>query len=412
LITGVAAQAPIARGALVLDGGGRIVAVGEAAALRAHYRDARWEEHAAVLLPGLINAHTHVELSGLRGRVPGGRGFGPWVNEMIDRRNQLSAPEVEEAIESAVSELLAAGTVAVGEVTNTLASVRALGGVPLLVRVFHEVIGLRRDTGEVRIGMAAQERAELHPWPDNCSYALAPHTPFTLHPEVLSEVVQRARALGQLTSLHLCEHAAERAYLQDGSGPFAEFLASRGSSVVDWPSPGLDPVRYAARLGAVAPGVLCVHLADARPDEIALVAAARAPVVLCPRSNLYIEVKLPPLLELLQAGISPALGTDSLASCASLDVLEDARALHERFPSVAPRTLLAMATSFGGAALGLADRVGSLRPGLAPGVLAFEHAGPPPQDPERFVLSRAPLRRIRLAEPDAGGLAAQPEEAA
>jgi cytosine/adenosine deaminase-related metal-dependent hydrolase len=135
-------------------------------------------------------------------------------------------------------------------------------------------------------------------------------------------------------------------------------------------------------------------------------------VVLCPRSNLHIEVKLPPLLELLQAGILPGLGTDSLASCASLDVLEDARALFERFPSVAPRTLIAMATSFGAGVLDLSDRVGSLRPGLAPGVLAFEHAAAPPQDPERFVLSRAPLRRTRLAEPEAGGLAAQPEEAA
>lgn len=407
VITGDAERPPLACGALVLDADERVVAVGEVDVLRRQHPGARWEEQRAVLLPGLVNAHTHLELSALRGQVAGGRGFGPWVGQLIERRDQLTQAETEEAIELAVSELLAAGTAAVGEVTNTLAAVRALAGVPLLARVFHEVYGMRRDTAEVMLELAEQCRAELRPWPDNCSYAPAPHTPYTLHPELLSELVRRARALGQRSSLHLCEHATERAYLKDGSGPFAEFLATRGSSAADWPAPGLDPVRYARARGVLGPDVLCVHLADARPDEIALVASARAPVVLCPRSNLHIEVKLPPLLELLNAGIRPALGTDSLASCASLDVLEDARALLERFPSVAPRTLIAMATSYGAEALGLDDRLGTLKQGLAPGVIAFEHDGPAPQDPERFVLSRAPARRTRIAQPDTRKLATQ-----
>jgi cytosine/adenosine deaminase-related metal-dependent hydrolase len=103
---------------------------------------------------------------------------------------------------------------------------------------------------------------------------------------------------------------------------------------------------------------------------------------------------------MLEVGLRPALGTDSLASCASLDVLEEARALHERFPSVPPRTLLAMATCFGAEALGLGTALGTLAEGKRPGVIAFEHvAGAPPADPERFVLSRRSSSRKVLARP-------------
>ena len=399
LITGDAGDAPIARGAVVLDADARVVAVGAAAELHGRYPDARWEEHAAVLLPGLVNAHTHLELSALRGRAPGGRGFAAWVAGMLAAREQAAPEQAVEAIDAAISELLAAGTAAIGEVSNTLAAVAPLASAPLLGCVFHEVFGLRRDTAEAMLVLADQRKAELADWPGNLSYAPAPHTPYTLHPTLLQELVARARALGRRTSLHLCEHPAERAFLAHGGGPFAEFLAARGATPSDWAPPGQDPIRYAQRLGALTQDVICVHLADARDDEIAVLASARAPVVLCPRSNLHIEVRLPPLLSLLAAGVRPGLGTDSLASCPGLDVLDEARTLLERFPGVAPRVLIAMATSFGADALGLAGHVGRLAPKLGPGVLAFEHGAAPPADPERFVLGRAALRRQVLARP-------------
>jgi cytosine/adenosine deaminase-related metal-dependent hydrolase len=403
VIPGGVDDAPIARGAVVLDDGGCVAAVGERDALRKRYAQARWEEHAAVLLPGLVNAHTHLELSALRGRVPGGHGFTAWVDAMLHARDTSAPDQDGDAIDAAVSELLDAGTVAVGEVSNTLAAVDSLARAPLLGWVFHEVYGLRRESGEAMLVLADQRRAELRAWPDNLRYAPAPHTPYTLHPDVLQQVVGRARALGERTSLHLCEHPAERAFLAHGGGPFAAFLSARGSTPVDWLAPGLDPVRYVQRLGALGPDVLCVHVTDARADEIAVLAAAGARVVLCPRSNLHIEVVLPPLLQLLAAGVRPALGTDSLASSPSLDVLDEARALLARFPGVSPRVLLAMATSFGAEALGLAQRVGRLAPGLDPGVIAFEHAGAAPSDPERFVLSHAPLRRRVLSRPSLSG---------
>ncbi len=400
LITGDAAQAPIAGGALVLDGDGRVLAVGEQEALRARYPQLPWERHRAVLLPGLVNAHTHLELSALSGQVPGGSGFGPWVTALMQQRERCAPERDEQAIEAGVSALLAAGTAAVGEVSNTLAAVPALASAPLWGSVFHEIAGLRRDGGEAKLAQAEARRRELGAWPAQLRYAPAAHTPYTVHPQIVREILRRARELGARSSLHLCEHAAERAYLASGAGPVADFFAALGVAAPDWSVPGIDPVRYAAELGALSPDVLCVHLTDARPDELAAVAGAGAPVVLCPRSNLHIELRLPPLPAMLELGLRPALGTDSLASSPSLDVLQEARALAHRFAAVPARTLIAMATSYGAEALGLQQEVGRLAPGLAPGVLAFEHAEPAPSDPERFVLSGAASRRQMLARPD------------
>lgn len=399
LLTGEADREPIRDGAVVLDAHERVLALGPSAELRAHFADAAWERHAAILTPGLVNAHLHLELSALRGEVKGGYGFVPWLTSFLDARQRLSPEQDREAIDDAVGELLRTGTVAIGEVTNSLASVDGLRGVPILARVFHEVFGLRRETAKVMLGMAKQRRAEIA-LPANVSYTLAPHTPYTLHPDALRELVMEGTRDDHVTSLHLAEHAAERAFLMTGGGPFAEFMAMRDTTPLDWTAPAVDSVRHADAHGALGPNVMAVHVADARADEIALIAERRMPVVLCPRSNLFISVKLPPLTELLNAGIRPALGTDSLASSPSLDVLADAAALHARFSGVAPRVLFAMATSFGARALRLDHQVGALRVGLTPGVLAFDLLAPV-ADPERHVVSDARRPRRVLARPSA-----------
>jgi len=398
VITGMPGEPPLRDGAVVLDEQARVLAVGPSAELRNQYPQVSFSQEAAILLPGLVNAHVHLELSKLRGETRSGGGFGPWASSMMERRDVLQ-PELDvEAIDAGISELLRAGTAAIGEVSNTLASVEPLSSAPLLGRVFHEVFGLGHQAATAMIGLAHAKRATFGHWPSRLSYTLAPHTLYSLHPDSAREVVAAARASGVRTSLHLAEHAAERAFLRDGSGPFAEFLRGRGVPFADFVPPGLSPVAYAERLGVLGPDVIAVHLCATDRAELVRVHETGTPAVLCPRSNLFIELKLPPLYDVLEAGLRPGLGTDSLASNTTLDVLAEAAALRDRFPTVEPGLLISMATWYGAQALGLSHRVGALRPGLSPGLIAFDLARPT-EDPLRHVLRAPPPGRRVLARP-------------
>lgn len=396
LVTGTPGELPLRDGAVVFDGEGRVVSVGTEQALRATFPGLSFAREPGLLMPGLVNAHVHLELSALRGQAQSGGGFGPWLTSMMQKRSVLAPEQDEEAIDAAISELLRSGTVAIGEVTNTLASVALLRAVPILGRVFHEIFGMTREAAAHMRSTAQRARDALADWPTHLSYTLAPHTLYSLHPEVAQSLVREARTVKQRTSLHLSEHAAERAFLKDGTGPFAEFLAARNVSSYDFAPPGMSPVEYAEKLGVLGPDVLAVHLCATTADELVRVANAHAQAVLCPRSNLYIELKLPPLYDMLAAGLRPALGTDSLASNTTLDVLAEAATLRDRFPQADVGLLISMATWYGAVALDLSHRVGALREGLTPGLLSFDLAVPTDEPLKQILRSPPPARRVLM----------------
>ena len=388
--------APILDGAVVIGDRAEILDAGRAGEILPKHSGVAIERVRGAVLPGLVNAHTHLELSALRGRVPGGSGFVPWVEQMIGVRSELRPEDDGAAVERAVDELVGCGTVAVGEVTNSLAAVRALARARIVGCVFHEVFGVEREPLERRVaGLAAMVAERVGTWPTaELAYSATPHTLYTTHPDVVRRLLAAARERGNRASVHVAEHPAERRFLEKGDGPVAEWYEARlklRRDLLEWP--GESPIAFADALGALAPDVLAVHLTDALPAELDLVARRGATVVLCPRSNLHIETRLPPLLAFRAAGIAPALGTDSLASNASLDVLYEARALHDRFPAVPASDLVGMATWAGARALGRTD-VGRIARGARPGLIAIE--GDVGADPCAFVLKnvRAPRRWI------------------
>jgi len=393
LWSGDPVDAPLASGGLVTDAGGRVLAVGDARALRREHAGARWERHEGIVIPGLVNARVRLELSALRGRLSGGRGYVPWLRELTDARERLAPESDLEAIEAAVSELVRAGTAAIGEVTSTGAAIESLASAPLVARVFHEIAGLRRETATVVRAMAEQHYEGVA-LPANVALSLAPHSAVGLHPRALAALFGE----GVTLPLPLAASAAERAFLEGGGGPLGAWMKERGADPADWDPPGVGPIAHAEALGVVGPSLLATDLTDARDDELETLARRGAQAVLCPRASLHVEVKLPPLTGLLDLGIEPALGTDSLAAAPSLDVLEEALALHRRFPRVGSGQLCAMATSFGARALGLEDRVGRIAPGLTPGVLLFE-GGPDLDDPLAHVLAQAGRPRRVLVRP-------------
>lgn len=394
-------------GAIVLEGG-RVLDVGAAAEVLPRHAGARVERAPGVVLPGLVNAHAHVELSGMAGATRGGAGFVPWLASMQAARFEELEEERDAAIDRAVADLVAFGVAAVGEVTNDLFAVPRLARA-LCATVFHEVFALDAGQGRKRLALMDQQRDALAATlgSPRVRYAVVPHALYSTHPDLVREVLARAPA-GPMT-IHLAEHAAERAFLEEGTGPLRRFFLDRGlaEALEAFPVPHLGPVAHAKALGLLRRDAALVHLTDARPEELDLVAASGAVAVLCPRSNLHIETRLPPLRALLERGVPLALGTDSLASAPSLDPLAEARALSERNPELPAAALLAAATSGGARALGFGDALGTLAPGMTPGAL---HVAPTPTvpfdasvEPSAWLLRalKAPRRWIVSPEPGA-----------
>ena len=383
--------APIRDAAIVVDAEGTVNAVGPASEILPRHAGLPIERVHGAVFPGLVNAHTHLELSVYRGRVTGGRGFVDWVDRFVALRAETPAEEESEAIERGIAELETSCTAAVGEVTNTLGAVRALARAGIAGCVFHEVFGVNREHALKRAaGLKAELESRVGAWPTwELSYAPAPHTLYTTHGDAVRELIANARSFDARTSVHLAEHAAERRAIEQGDGPQVEWLVAR-TRAKDLVWPKLPLFDYAASLGVLAPNVLLVHLTDARDDELARVAESGARAVFCPRSNLYIEGKLPPLIAARRAGIEAALGTDSLASNASLDVLAEARALSDRFSSVPASEFLTMATWYGARALGRVD-LGRIAKGARPGIAAID--GDVGDDASAFVLRQVKAKR-------------------
>ncbi|MCL2725883.1 MAG: amidohydrolase family protein [Polyangiaceae bacterium] len=408
--------APIADGAVVVAGRGHeqpegcILDVGRAAELAPRHAGADVRRVRGILLPGLINAHTHLELSALREKVGppstwreveagpssgpeqpygfedrsagpneeiatkrrrSGLGFVPWVKNMLATRDVVLPEDDADAIDVAVREIVAFGTVAVGDVSNSLAAVPALARHEIGGSVFHEVLGFDREDVLRRVAGLPEAREKwLASWPlRDLAYAPAAHALYSTHPDAVRALLQSARSFRVRTSMHLAEFAGERRAIENDEGPVPEWLYAWTKHRPAYPNKPLFD--YADELTALAQDVLLVHLTDAQPDELARIAAVKAPVVLCPRSNLYIEGRFPPFASIREAGIEAALGTDSLASSPSLDVLAEAKTLADRSPHVPCWELVKMATWNGARALGRTD-LGRFAKGARPGVIHVE----------------------------------------
>ena len=367
------AAAWIADGAVALDGD-VVAAVGPRAEVEARFGPG--ETLDAVLLPALVNAHTHLELSHLHGKVPGGAGLADWVRLLIAARADRPDrwPDPAASLAEAVLQLEEAGVAAVGDVTNGLASLPALREAGLAGTLFHEIFGFAPARAEAALARARTARQEAGDPGPALRIGTSPHGVYSTNPAVLARLLAAGPA-----SVHLAEDPDERAFCARAEGPFAQLNRALGAEFAPFAT---SPV--AAVAPHLRPDTLCVHCVDVDDDDVALLAASGATVVLCPRSNLHIRGALPDLPRLLAAGVRLAVGTDSLASSPSLSPLAELATLARGFPSVPAARLLPLA--WNGAAVG-APSVGRLAPGTSPGVLAAPLRGARPADPARWLVA-------------------------
>jgi cytosine/adenosine deaminase-related metal-dependent hydrolase len=288
---------------------------------------------------------------------------------------------VRAATARAIREVCGTGTVAVGDVSNELAHLDLLMGSPLTAVVVHELLGWNPARAAAIVADADARRKG--PQGDGVEIRLAAHAPHSVSPALFAELVKR----GGPAAIHLAESAEESRFLLRGDGAWMRFLEQRGLGDLPFDPPGVSPVRYLDELGALRPGLVAAHCVYVEAPDRARLAARGVRVAVCPRSNLNLGVGIPDVPELLAAGVRLCLGTDSLASVDSLDLIDDAAVLHEEFPEIEPAVIVEMATLGGARALDL-EGLGAIAPGMR-AELAFAPAAKAPPDPLAFLVSGA-----------------------
>lgn len=319
------------------------------------------------MLPGLVNAHAHLELSHLQGAIPPASDFVTWARGIIDARREQPdprAPGILAAIDRGIAESLAAGTALVGDISNTLVPYGRLAASPLAGVVFHEIIRFNAPD-PVAVVRDALARLRALPPSGHVRASLAAHAPYSVAPTVLRALRTAMDADPTISacSIHLSESSAEVEFIAHGTGPWRRVLEDVGSWDPTWTPPGVSPVDYVDEHGCLDRRMLVVHGVQMTRTDLARIASRGATLVTCPRSNRHTGAGTPSIDAFYASGARIAIGTDSLASTPDLSVFAELAALRALAPKVPARALLDSATRQGARALGLGDAWGVLGPG-------------------------------------------------
>jgi aminodeoxyfutalosine deaminase len=320
------------------------------------------------VLPGLVNAHTHLELSWMRGRVRPASTMPEWVGGLMALRRTM-ARDPREPIVAAIEEARATGTCLVGDITNTLASYEALADADMYAAVFRELIGFGARDPDRLVDAALADVSALTPHP-RVRPTLVPHAPFSVSPALFQAIARRVDR--RPLSVHLGESAEEIRFLRDATGAWRSLLESVGGWNRSWTAPCCGPVEYLDRLGLLGPNLIAVHGVQFTDDDLSRLAAAGATVVTCPRSNRWTGAGTPPIGRFYASGVRVAIGTDSLASVEDLNLFSELAEVRRLAPDVPARALLASATHHGAEALGFGSELGTLEPGKHARLLAVD----------------------------------------
>jgi aminodeoxyfutalosine deaminase len=390
------ASPPIRHGWVAVDRG-RIAAVGQGTPKDGA---STIDLGAAAIVPGLVNAHTHLELSYLRDEIPPSSTFVPWVRGVMAARRQRPdprSPEILEATGRAIDEAVAYGTAVVGDISNTLATFTPLTNSPLSAVVFYELIRFNAPDPEDLVEGARRQLADLAAT-DRVRVSLAAHAPYSVAPRVFRAIRKEVhRNPAARCSVHLSESPEEVDFIGTAGGPWRVLLEELGAWDPAWVAPAVSPVRYLDDLGFLDDRVLAVHGVQMSGADLATLVARGTTLVTCPRSNGHTGAGVPPIEEFYHSGVRVAIGTDSLAGAPDLSVFAEMATLHALAPSVPPPALIDSATRQGALALGFGADFGTIEPGKRARLLAVE-IPPDTGDVEEYLVSGIGRDQIRWIE--------------
>lgn len=371
------ATAPLADGAVAVTGG-RISYVGPAHGAPA---GERIDLGNAVILPGLVNVHTHLELTVMRGFLEE-LAFRPWIARLTQARQTVLTAEVLRASACCgIAEGLLAGVTTYADTSESGEVLAAMGEMGVRGVVYQEVFGPEPSQCDAAMAGLRERLAVLREQvTPRVWLGISPHAPYSVSDPLFAACARLATDAGWPVAVHLAESADETRLVRDGTGAFGDALRARGIAV----APRADsPVALLERLGLLASRPLLIHCVQAGAADIAWLARYDCAVAHCPASNAKLGHGVAPLLALLDAGVRVGLGTDSVAANNRLDLLDEARTAilmqravtrsHEVLPAA---RALSLATLEGARALGLDREVGSLEVGKAADLAAFSLGSP------------------------------------
>jgi cytosine/adenosine deaminase-related metal-dependent hydrolase len=373
------ASDPIKNGA-VLVSGSRIAAIGKWSDLKRRRAARTLDLGEVILMPGLVNAHCHLDYTNMAGELPPPRHFTEWLKSITAAKAAWTYGDYMESWLHGAQMLLRTGTTTVGDIEAVPELLpHAWEATPLRVISFLEMIGITGRRSPAAILAEARDRIrQLSKWRGRAG--LSPHAPYSTVPELLQLSAESARRHRWRIVTHVAESASEYEMFTSADGEMYRWLQKSSRDMSDC---GLgSPVRHLERCGLLRPNLLAIHANYLHADDPALLARRRVSVVHCPRSHAYFGHDPFPLDRLLTAGVNVALGTDSLASVykkrketVRLDMFEEIRSVAHAHPGLPPETLLRMATVNAAAALGLRGRIGQISVGASADLVAIPCPG-------------------------------------
>jgi cytosine/adenosine deaminase-related metal-dependent hydrolase len=351
---------------------GRIVAIGQRAPAAG---SAEIDLGEVAVMPGLVNAHTHLELSYLRDEVPPSSEFVTWIRGVMAARRlrpDPRSPEILDAIDRGIAEAVACGTAVVGDISNTLATFTPLTRSPLAGVVFYELIRFNAADPETFVDIARHELDRLEPT-ERVRVSLAAHAPYSVAPLVL-RAIRRAvdRDPFLPCSVHLAESVAEVEFISNGGGPWRVLLEELGVWDPAWVPPGGTPVEFLDDAGFLDARVLAVHGVQMDDADLIRLGARGSTLVTCPRSNGHTGAGAPPIEDFYKSDVRIAIGTDSLASSPDLNIFAEMATMRALAPGVPASRLIGSATYEGARALGFDAEYGTIEPGKRARLIAVE----------------------------------------
>lgn len=356
--------APIKNGVIVLDNSGSIVDIIDQGDSVKELHST--EFHNGIIVPGFVNAHCHLELSHLKGVLNKSTGIAGFVTQIRGLR-RAEQGQIQKAIKAAVKDLIVNGTVAVGDICNTVDSIVFKKDESILFQNFIEQFGLSNDNAFEKFNQSKELLGLFCDSLGNCS-SIVPHSTYSLSENLFELIACEIKANQYPISVHYGESRQEYQLLKDCSGPLADAYIELGIplNLPDCKSPIEVVTKYIPK----ETKVLFVHNTFASREEVKLLGTyfRDSFFVLCPSSNLFIEGVLPDVKMIVDAGVKIALGTDSYASSDTLSVFDQMMILLNSFPSLSFQEVLNWATINGAKAFNFDSSIGSLEIGKKPGL--------------------------------------------